>query len=138
MMRNLKFRAWDTERKRMYYQDKEKWMLSCRASKEGNEFELHTSCYVNNIFTPEMGALMQYTGLKDMDGKEIYENDVLHLSYGCPPTAAYLHVVFKDASFKVLCSNSHPRENLLSEVELSDCYVQGNIYENPELLEETK
>ena len=69
-------------------------------------------------------ALMQYTGLKDKNGKEIYEGDILKHKYGGTQFAA---VTFHDCSFYtggVLLQSNHS-----SVIE-----VIGNIYENPELL----
>ena len=76
--------------------------------------------------------LLQYTGLKDKRGKEIYEGDILK----CPQP-------LDDNLFEVghvyWCSDSagYYVETNLSNDELSaftDGEVIGNIYENPELL----
>ena len=71
----------------------------------------------------EQEKLMQFTGLKDIEGKEIYEGDII-LGYNNP------HVVtFADGAFYLTYKNSSVR---LSRT-CGALKIIGNIYENPEL-----
>src|SRR6187551_2136878 len=93
-----------------------------------------------------MKGLMQYTGLKDKNGVEIYEGDII--TFGRDRNYC---VVFQDGAFTLmhhgrLKSSDHPglkeidgtplRWGLISRVkELNfEAEVIGNIYQNPELL----
>ena len=78
--------------------------------------------------------LMQYTGLKDCEGQEIYEGDIV--KYFCSfytkdcnaPEKG--HIIFVNAMFSIV--------NKKISKKISDCYeikVIGNIYQNPELIE---
>ena len=110
-MREIKFRAWDKENKEMV----EVELL-------GKEVLLYKNGEWENI---ENFEVMQYTGLKDENGREIYEGDIVkHATWG-----DVYEVIFEDGGFYVLSSydfqtiNEYPLE------------VIGNIYEKPELLE---
>lgn len=63
--------------------------------------------------------LMQYTGLKDKNGVEIYEGDVLYIGYNL---IGNREVKFEDGKFNIFCYS------------LGKCEVVGNIYQNPELI----
>lgn len=75
----------------------------------------------------------QYTGLKDRNGKEIYEGDIL----------LYLNthksiVNYKDGAFIRSYRNGNPYliyDSFIEEGRMIDYEVTGNIYENPEILE---
>ncbi|WP_413481221.1 YopX family protein [Latilactobacillus sakei] len=90
--------------------------------------------------------LMQYTGLKDVNGVEIYEGDVV--SFGSVwdngdnedlDEEIHIGVVEYDphyAVYNVNCEESGERRFLLMDVVNYDGFgVIGNIYESPELLE---
>jgi uncharacterized phage protein (TIGR01671 family) len=94
---------------------------------------------INEIFAEENGVYMQYTGLLDKNGKEIYEGDILRVS------GSRRYVVQWDenelayvVSFKY--ANGVPTIWFLVEFHevLKTFEVIGNIYENPELLEGEK
>lgn len=75
--------------------------------------------------------LMQYTGLKDKNGKEIYEGDIVESEKNMMFNQGKQtdQVRFEDGAFKVATVN-------LSTITTSFYpEVIGNIYENPELLE---
>ena len=81
--------------------------------------------------------LMQYTGLKDKNGKEIYEGDVVSYKYlkGFSKITKEIkaEVEFVSGSFGFY---EYQREDdeYFNRDNLVDCIVIGNIYENPELL----
>ena len=79
--------------------------------------------------------IMQYTGLKDKNGKEIYEGDIIRHDWGLNK------ITFEDYSFTaehIISFDGEFNCNLyLSEIG-SDCEVIGNIYENPELIEKAQ
>ena len=88
---------------------------------------------------------MQFTGLRDRNGREIYEGDVAEYSSGHVnlEKASGNYVIRwnkKEACFEGYCSNAwYPdgnRENIFyfEEYFNKDIEVIGNIYENPELL----
>lgn len=112
-MREIKFRAWDLISKKMV---------------QVIHFYNHNDVYSDYIF-------MQYTGLKDANGKEIYEGDIVVEVY-----KGEFSICLTTFEKKPLKSGTYEVKwnkigfNLGSE-DGRDYEVIGNIYENPELLE---
>lgn len=76
--------------------------------------------------------LMQSTGLKDKNGKEIFEGDIVKMAKDIYYEPTYYEVVRHRGGAYRLESKQHGCELWLRH---TDCEVVGNIYENPELLE---
>lgn len=89
----------------------------------------------------------QYTGLRDKNGKEIYEGDICRVSSDTFYSNSYatleesweliMQVVFCNYAFIFRCLQDKHLEILLAETLWEDFEIEivGNIYENPELLE---
>ena len=78
--------------------------------------------------SPEQAILMQSTGLKDINGKEIYEGDVILCEWGEMGDNIYIKT-------KKMVVNFSPH-NLVMLEEADRLQILGNIYENPELIKE--
>lgn len=132
MNRELKFRGWHPQLKRMFSaeemgQDQLTLLTDGRGFINVSGADIRLSQLVPMI-------PMQYTGLLDKNGKEIYEGDIL--KYVLPglesddPSTEYIEpVVFKDGCFNV---EGHTPVYVTTDW---DCEVLGNIYEHPNLLE---
>lgn len=79
--------------------------------------------------------LMQYTGLKDKNGTEVYDGDILHMKDGTRnPYVVVWAEVFTGWGLR---GNIGELVTWLVEY-IGELTVIGNIYENPELLQEVK
>jgi uncharacterized phage protein (TIGR01671 family) len=117
--REIKFRAWDI--------DSKSWVDSTHAMIQiGTGRLLYPFNGENESWFPIGTQLLsQYTGLKDKNGKEIYEGDILQDIEGLLGVVKYSGSKF--SAFDSLGWNNlqFPEESI----------VVGNIYENPELIE---
>lgn len=75
--------------------------------------------------------VMQFTGLKDKNGKEIYEGDIVRLEQWEPEI---YEVVFNRGGFCFRHSDTDVFYHDAKYIEKGE--VIGNIYENPELLQD--
>lgn len=88
--------------------------------------------------------IMQYTGLKDKNGELIFEGDIVKIFNTKDDFEQIRSVVFKDCAFQFNLPNSMQIDkplycwaiNYLNHYKHIEIEVIGNIYENPELLEE--
>jgi uncharacterized phage protein (TIGR01671 family) len=125
-MRELKFRAWDKK--------EGLW-------REDLSFNLRTNKIEWNNFDEPAPSnddieLMQYTGLKDKNGKEIYEGDILKMRYN--DEEPLVVVTFEWATFSGTwidtLKEKFPTHTLLNDRTLEKSEVIGNKFENPELM----
>ena len=127
-MRKIIFRAWLPELKKMVMP------TSIRFVENGVAIE-----YLDNnercFDGPGFFELMQYTGLKDRNGKMVYEGDVIN----CEKYDKRV-VVFEQGSFQAQGNGGlRPlRYFPLKNNQQLDMEIIGNVFENSELLEEAK
>lgn len=117
MPREIRFRAWDKKHNKML--DWEHYPLF------SDQFRL--------ILDDPDYDIMQYTGLKDKNGKEIYEGDVFKDSDDEMVIVEYKIDV---AGFDPFCDSFENCGHCGSGKCSENIEVLGNIYENPELLKE--
>jgi uncharacterized phage protein (TIGR01671 family) len=129
-MRQIKFRVWDKELQKMH--------ICGEDVHDSMEFLDNHACYYNlqngcgslpKELDPDGKAtyeLMQYTGLKDKNGKEIYEGDIVRCYGGAYWNGVYEYdnvIEVKDIRYLEYIAYSEYVE------------ILGNIYEHHELLE---
>ena len=140
MNREIKFRVWDKNRNKMWYHGD--W-LNDTYDKE--YFSTVPSCLfeiLEDLKNEKYGySLQQFTGLKDKNGKEIYEGDILEyfIDQQYQNCGTYIcEIVFSNGSF--FSKNDYDfgsrmyGDRIRLQPCLSDGYIIGNIFENPELL----
>jgi len=120
-MREIKFRAWRIKSELMQFNVQN---VIPTVLDPGGSF----SDYIQS----DDVILMQYTGLKDKNGVEIYESDlVLTKEYPYPFEIYYRN---ESCQFCLISSNDHIELTAFSNVNRNYFEVIGNIHENPELL----
>lgn len=131
MNREIKFRVFDTENKEML----EVQELDYEDSWNGQP-RVRTTMY-NDYFDTEEMILMQYTGLKDKNGVEIYEGDIVQARYFEDSTSEKYVVKYdtdRAGFFPFACGDGC---GCCETDVISATYAEilGNIYDNPELIE---
>jgi len=134
-MRELKFRVW-TGAEMVHDVTVGKFgNFYVNPGPNGNGLRLNDMASLTTYTTkyPEGTPVMQYTGLKDFKGNEIYEGDVMAVFLGEAEGYDHVPVVFKNGCFMVGKLSPTPLKEELDYWNGNIC-VAGNIYENPDLL----
>jgi len=139
-MREIKFRAWRSSDKTMYgdvvFDDLEVSWFDPQARQDPNDVE--PGCWVIIGDREDQGlfpvvVLMQYTGLKDKEGKEIYEGDIVKLY---PSDKSGVQILWDEYIAGFGFGNQTMADHLnFRKLATINYEVIGNIYENRELLE---
>ena len=137
MKREIKFRAWDNYNNKFFEPIYEAYNnkleeLNIGMSGDLSIREMTNSPKHESLF-PSRFILMQFTGLLDKNGKEIYEGDIVEITRHPKLSNSYKekevieYAIWQDQEYG----------NWYSGFELDgigDCEVIGNIYENKDLL----
>ena len=119
MSREIKFRAWDKYHNSMEYINDLYWF---------EENGIHDFNDDNYIF-------MQNTGLKDKNGKEIYDSDIVKVTWGSGKIVFYEVKYCESLGYHFLRDTKNKEDDdIICIYDYSQMDVIGNIFDNPELL----
>lgn len=124
-MREFKFRAWDTEKQEMATVN----FIGLNDYEVGMEDE---ECRRWRATYPYVCRLMQYTNLKDKNGKEIYEGDILKVKLD-GGEEVNLYVKYVKGEYRVV-NEGRWEDSLYAYMYFGDVEIVGNIYENEDLI----
>lgn len=128
-MREIKFRLWDASKKQMQE------FINHFIYLDGKVASFDENGKISGTVDHENLVPIQYTGLKDKNGKEIYEGDIISAFHGTQKSAVTWNEEYGLYEVVLQVSGlSEPMEELLGN-HLDVIEVIDNIYENPELLE---
>ena len=132
-MRAIKFRLWDKQQKMMCYDDMFRRYINI-GSGELIEHQSYGDLIEVDFVTDEYD-IMQYTGLRDKNNKEIFEGDVCLVSlkyFGIKDNKS--KVIFKDGCFCFQYGCTDEYVKTYSAWDVNTVEVIGNIYEEREEL----
>lgn len=148
MNREIKFRAYDKEVEKMTYFDDEDYLYNYpfilrqeQVFKKDSNYDDYEDFEYKDITNKV--ELMQYTGLHDKNGKEIYEGDIVlyqdwEMAYEGGGNDSFINKGIVEYCEDNCCFNVTERQTVdLADVlykDNEDLEVIGNIYDNPELL----
>lgn len=135
MPAEIKFRAWDDTYKKMYYPTTNLFVdwdkhygskLLCEIASLDGKRDLSDSNY----------SIMQFTGLKDKNGDNIYEGDIIDASHFRPLIVGFCK---ESASFGACRDINMVIDKMFwfhNDIVLDqdDWYIVGNIFQNPDLI----
>lgn len=136
-MREIKFRIWHKVRRKMFPVTGLEW------GPKGLVYILypHTGAFGNSYrVEPFAAELIQYTGLHDKDGVEIYEGDIISYDwiYNDPD---WTYGAGNEPKEVVRWNDKRTGYSPITDQDqfytIKNIQIQGNIYQNPELLEDT-
>ena len=114
-MKDIKFRYWDPFNQMMFRSE------VTHLADFFRDYEL--ALYGDNNPT-----LMQFTGLQDTNGRDIYEGDLVT----CEPSKIIRKIIFHNGCFKLESAGGLILNNLGSYIEFNNVQIIGNIYETAE------
>lgn len=119
MNREIKFRAWDKHHNSMEYINDLHWF------EENGIHDLNDDNYV----------FMQNTGLKDKNGEEIYDGDIVKVTWGSGKIVSYEVKYYGSLGYHYLRDTKNKEDDdIICIYDHSQMDVIGNIFNNPELL----
>ncbi|MCT3311283.1 hypothetical protein EFP47_17205 [Lactiplantibacillus pentosus] len=134
MVMMIKFRAWDKVQNKMLLPDNIEFINGqahwAEASTDGN------GGYSNDGKVDGIGALFeleQFTDLKDVSGKDIYEGDIVKSNYKyAQPNIS--QIIMEDGNSYITGEDLATGNEMLVSDHIGEIEVIGNVHENPELL----
>ena len=151
MNREIKFRAYDKEDERMTYFDDEDYLYHCpfilrleQVFKKDSNYDDYEDFEYKDV--TDKIELMQYTGLHDKNGKEIYEGDIVLLTcynYEEPVFGGEFKVIYDDINGMWLLVDLENKDKGFTFGEIRSYYkaefeVIGNVFEKGILLNDSE
>lgn len=125
------YRAWDERHKDMVYIDDFYWFEENGIHEIGNEVvKVTTGDYL----------FMRYIGLNDKFGKNIYEDDVVELTYKLYPKRPAIRCIIMWLDYKA-CFRAVKSQNFIANIGNTDKYVTrviGNLHQDIKLVDPTE
>ena len=122
MNREFKFRAWDKDENVMFYPVVIDYGDYSLRDLTGRWHDM-INC-----------ELLQYIGLKDCNGREIYEGDILKITWGNGKIVNYKVKYLSECGYYILIDiNNKEDEDIICIFDSSQIEIVGNIFETPKL-----